>query len=64
MEEDLSLCIARRNPFLITLTGVRQIPLSSRAMVAVWRCSDQPDISFDHLDHIIHLPVPYLFGNA
>ena len=28
------------------------------------RCSDQPDVSFNHLDHIIHLSVPYLFGNA
>lgn len=35
-----------------------------RGSGAVICCSDQPDVSFDRLDHFIHLSVPYLFGHA
>jgi hypothetical protein len=31
---------------------------------AVQRCSDEPDVTFDRLDHRVHLPGPYLFGKA
>jgi hypothetical protein len=27
-------------------------------------CSDQPEVPFDRLDHVVHLPAPYLFGHA
>jgi len=27
-------------------------------------CSDQPEVPLDRLDHVVHLPAPYLFGHA
>jgi hypothetical protein len=39
-------------------------PLVRHGNAAAQRCSDQPDVMFDRLDHFVHLSVPYLFGNA
>jgi hypothetical protein len=77
MQTDIRQNTARRNVFDLRndlgATVAAGLPTAGLFFVSVMArqnarprqtCSDQPDVPFDRLDHVVHLPAPDLFGHA